>query len=62
MAMESDKNEKTNEKKSPPESVTSKDSTGLDEAACRCKEAQGKGIADFVKIMLDDLAFWRKKP
>jgi hypothetical protein len=29
--------------------------------ACRCKEAQGKTITDFIRVMIDDLAFWRKK-
>jgi hypothetical protein len=33
-----------------------------DTEECRCKEAQGKSITDFIKVMLDDLAFWRRKP
>ena len=32
-----------------------------EDASCRCKEAQGKTIGDFVRVMLDDLAFWKKR-
>ena len=36
-----------------------KEGKGRD-ADCRCKEAEGKTIPQILKIMVKDLAFWKK--
>lgn len=32
-----------------------------EESGCRCKEAKGKNFGDFIRIMIDDLSFWKKR-
>jgi len=30
------------------------------ENGCRCKEAKGKTVTELLRVMLSDLAFWKK--
>lgn len=32
----------------------------LSEDACRCKEVSKKTVPEMLRLMLDDLAFWKK--
>jgi len=50
-----------NDTKEPSEKETKSTETGPEEQSdCRCKEAKGKTLPQLLKMMLNDLAFWKK--
>ena len=51
-----DKGKKSAEREKPAE----QDAVDISEDSCRCKEVSKKTIPEMLKLMLSDLAFWKK--
>jgi hypothetical protein len=51
-----DKGKSSEEREKP----TEKDEVDISEDSCRCKEVSKKTIPEMLKLMLNDLAFWKK--
>lgn len=51
------------ETKSPPEGEkTEAERPGeAEKQECRCEEARGKTFSEMLRLVLEDLAFWRKR-
>jgi hypothetical protein len=45
------------ETKSPPEGEKAE----AEKQECRCEEARGKTFSGMLRLVLEDLAFWRKR-
>lgn len=58
--MRRDDDVSTRERSGPAENEIRKAGIHESEDDCRCKEAKEKTIPELLKIMLQDLAFWKK--